>query len=104
MTQLFSIDPLFQANRILPLRCRYPFDYTISPYYELLYVSHIVIQLVIVVEFVVFSSFVLSMAFLLGSQYDILCCSLKNLVPTTLQRINSPETVVRLRFVLYLSL
>lgn len=92
-TGIVSVLPLFQESRVLPLRCWYPFDQTISPYYELLYASQILVQIVMPLSFCVAMVLPMGMAFLLCGQYDILFCSLRN-VPWTAMRYLSPGRAV----------
>lgn len=92
-TGIVSVVPLFQSGRELPLRCWYPFDQTVSPFYELLYASQILIQIIMPLSFCQGICLPMAMAFLLCGQYDILFCSLRN-VPWTAVRFLSPTRAV----------
>lgn len=99
-TGIVSLLPLLQKHRTLPLKCWYPFDATVSPYYEALYVSQVLVQIIMPLSFCMTMTVPLVMAFLLCSQYDVLCCSLRNL-PWTAMRMASPgeQGVYRMKFV-----
>lgn len=80
-TAVFSsmLVPQFKGNRALPLQAWYPFDATVSPYYELAYIHHAVGCFVLTCQnlytellFGGFSNFV-------GIQCDLLCYNLKNI-------------------------
>lgn len=98
-----SLFPLFQENRVLPLKCWYPFDFTVSPYYEIVYLSQSLVQLVMPLSFCVTMTIPIGMAFLVCGQYDLLCCSVKNL-PWAAIRYASTETdsAVMLKYLLVL--
>lgn len=100
-TQFWTIFSLIQSDRVLPLKCWYPFDYTISPYYEVLFVVQVFVQLVVPFGYILFTAFALTAAFLLGSQYDIMFCSLKNVMATTWRKVDSPGTVLKLKCVYF---
>lgn len=87
---IVSALPLFQSTkRTLPLNVWHPFDATRTPYYQLLYVAQVLVQVAMPLSFCASMAVPLSMAVLLCAQYDVLCCDLKNL-PWTALRLAAP--------------
>ncbi|ALC45946.1 Or83a [Drosophila busckii] len=75
--------PLAYGDRSLPLACWYPFDYTQPFVYELVFFLQAVGQIQVAAAFSASSGFHMVLGILLAGQYDILFCSLKNVLATS---------------------
>ncbi|XP_036229332.2 odorant receptor 83a [Bactrocera oleae] len=75
--------PIIYNDRTLPLTCWYPVDYKAPIIYEIAYTFQTVAQLQLAATFLVSSVYFIAACFLLSGQFDILNCSLKNIVATT---------------------
>nr|UZH23392.1 odorant receptor 83a1 [Anastrepha ludens] len=74
--------PIFYEERSLPLPCWYPIDYKTTFIYPMAYFLQIVAQLQLAAAFALSSVYFMVLCFLLSAQFDILNCSLKNIVAT----------------------
>ncbi|XP_011203781.3 odorant receptor 83a isoform X1 [Bactrocera dorsalis] len=75
--------PIIYRNRTLPLVCWYPVDYKTPFVYEIAYFFQTIALVQFSTLFMVGSAYFLSLCYLLSGQFDILYCSLKNIVATT---------------------
>lgn len=93
----------FTKERDLPLNAWYPFDkfvscldtyfnvnfnesFKASPMYELLFVIQTIAQFMLALAHCTPSSIFLSASIMICGQYDLLCCSLKNLLNTAMMK------------------
>nr|AID61225.1 odorant receptor [Calliphora stygia] len=76
------ILPITYGDRSLPLTCWYPFDYKQPVIYEILYFLQSVGQIQVAASFSASSGFHMVLSILISGQYDILFCSLKNILAT----------------------
>ncbi|XP_011184142.1 odorant receptor 83a-like [Zeugodacus cucurbitae] len=77
------ILPIIYNDRSLPLPCWYPVNYKAPFIFQILYFFQILAQLQMSAAFTVSSVYFISLCFLLSGQFDVLNCSLKNIVATT---------------------
>ncbi|XP_036228763.1 odorant receptor 83a [Bactrocera oleae] len=84
--------PIFNQDRSLPLACWYPIDYKVPIVYELIYFLQTVGQLQIAGAFGGTSAFYLLVSVLFSGQFDILNCSLKNILATTYLILRKPKS------------
>lgn len=116
----WAILPISYGDRSLPLNCWYPFDYKVSellffikniniyfifqkPFvYEIVYFLQFVAQLQVAASFSASSGFHMVLSILISGQYDILFCSLKNILATVAITRNAPKR--ELRFVIIVRL
>ncbi|XP_054081729.1 odorant receptor 83a-like [Zeugodacus cucurbitae] len=75
--------PIFDQDRSLPLACWYPIDYKVPVVYEVVYFLQTVGQLQVAGAFGCTSAFYLLVSVLFSGQFDVLNCSLKNILATT---------------------
>lgn len=78
------ISPILSGTRQLPVDTWYPFDYTQSPYYEIVYLLQMMgtLQSGMVYSSIIVLSF--SITTLMVAQYDLLYCSIHNLIYTAM--------------------
>ncbi|CAD6996364.1 unnamed protein product [Ceratitis capitata] len=76
-------QPVVYEERTLPLPCWYPFDYKAPFIYPLAYFLQVIAQLQLALTFVTNSIYFTVLCFLLCGQFDVLNCSLKNILATT---------------------
>ncbi|XP_037943035.1 odorant receptor 83a [Teleopsis dalmanni] len=81
-TIFWLILPIAYGDHSLPLRCWYPFDYKEPLIYETMYFFQAIGQLQVAAAFSASSGFHMVLAILISGQYDILYCSLKNVMAT----------------------
>ncbi|XP_054747868.1 odorant receptor 83a-like [Anastrepha obliqua] len=77
------VVPILNRDHSLPLACWYPIDYKVPYIYEIVYLLQIIGQLQIAGAFGCTSAFYLLVSVLISGQFDILNCSLKNILATT---------------------
>ncbi|XP_017478187.1 PREDICTED: odorant receptor 83a [Rhagoletis zephyria] len=82
--------PIFNQERTLPLACWYPIDYKVPIVYEIVYLLQVIGQLQIAGAFGCTSSFFLLVSLLFSGQFDILNCSLKNILAKTYLNLRKP--------------
>lgn len=91
----WAVYPLFAATRSLPLVAWYPFDALASPLYEFVYTIQTIAQIELALVFCTSSAFTLSASIMICGQYDVLFCSLKNLMHTAMLRNGRYGDVLR---------
>ncbi|KAM7361934.1 odorant receptor 83a-like [Cochliomyia hominivorax] len=89
------IVPIAHGDRSLPLACWYPFDYKKSVIYEILYFLQSVGQFQVASAFCGSSGFHMILSILISGQYDILFCSLKNILATVAIERNASKSELR---------
>ncbi|KAM7362731.1 odorant receptor 83a-like [Cochliomyia hominivorax] len=89
------IVPISYGDRSLPLACWYPFDYKRPVIYEIMYFLQSVAQIQVAAAFSASSGFHMVLAILISGQYDILCCSLKNILATVAIEMNVTNSELR---------
>ncbi|XP_028896796.2 odorant receptor 83a-like [Zeugodacus cucurbitae] len=77
------ILPIIFNERTLPLPCWYPLDYEAPIIFQIAYFFQTVAQLQLSAAFSISSVYFIAVCFLLSGQFDVLHCSLKNIVATT---------------------
>lgn len=108
--------PLAYGDRSLPLSCWYPFDYKVGnllgnfslkklylfsfclqePFvYEAMYFLQFVGQIQVAAAFSASSGFHMVLGILISGQYDVLNCSLKNILATVALNNNSTKTELK---------
>ncbi|KNC30410.1 putative odorant receptor 83a [Lucilia cuprina] len=90
-TIFWSILPITFGDRSLPLACWYPFDYKQPIIYEIIYFLQFIGQTQVSAAFSASSGFYMTLCILITGQYDILFCSLKNVLATV--AINRREEI-----------
>ncbi|KAM7361784.1 odorant receptor 83a-like [Cochliomyia hominivorax] len=94
---LWAMLPITNNDRSLPLTCWYPFDYKKPVIYEIVYILQFVGQIQVAASFCGSSGFHMVLSILISGQYDILFCSLKNIVATVaLKQGESKENLRKL--------
>uniref|UniRef100_A0A1I8NU41 Odorant receptor n=1 Tax=Stomoxys calcitrans TaxID=35570 RepID=A0A1I8NU41_STOCA len=97
-TVFWLILPIVYGDRSLPLACWYPLDYKAPTIYETIYFLQSVGQIQVAAAFSASSGFHMVLAILMSGQYDILFCSLKNILATVAVRMGkSKEDLRKLR-------
>ncbi|KAM7361413.1 odorant receptor 83a-like [Cochliomyia hominivorax] len=89
------IVPFAYNDRRLPLACWYPFDYKQPYIYETIYFLQFVGQIQVAAAFCGSSGFHMVLAVLISGQYDILFCSLKNILATVAIKRNATKSELR---------
>ncbi|XP_011203872.2 odorant receptor 83a [Bactrocera dorsalis] len=84
--------PIFNQDRSLPLACWYPIDFKVPIVYEFIYFLQTVGQLQIAAAFGCTSAFYVLIAVIFSGQFDILNCSLKNILATTYIILRKPKS------------
>ncbi|XP_068158139.1 odorant receptor 83a [Drosophila tropicalis] len=82
-TIFWLILPIAYRDNSLPLACWYPFDYTQPIVYELVFLLQAVGQIQVAAAFASSSGAHMVLAILISGQFDVLFCSLKNVLATT---------------------
>ncbi|KAH8310504.1 hypothetical protein KR044_001721, partial [Drosophila immigrans] len=82
-TIFWLVLPIVYRDGSLPLACWYPFDYTQPIVYELIFFLQAMGQIQVAASFASSSGFHMVLGILISGQYDILYCSLKNVLVTT---------------------
>ncbi|XP_065354556.1 odorant receptor 83a-like [Calliphora vicina] len=105
-TTFWLILPIASGDRSLPLACWYPFDYKQPFIYEIMYFLQSVGQMQAAAAYSTSNGFYMTVCILISGQYDVLFCSLKNILATVainrrhkielrelyeLQKFNAPE-------------
>ncbi|KAH8278857.1 hypothetical protein KR018_010482, partial [Drosophila ironensis] len=75
--------PIVYRDRSLPLACWYPFDYTQPIVYEVVFFLQAMGQIQVAATFASSSGLHMVLCVLISGQYDVLFCSLKNVLATT---------------------
>ncbi|KAH8403669.1 hypothetical protein KR215_000539, partial [Drosophila sulfurigaster] len=88
-TIFWLVLPIVYRDGSLPLACWYPFDYTQPIVYELIFFLQAMGQIQVAASFASSSGFHMVLGILVSGQYDILYCSLKNVLATTYLRIGA---------------
>ncbi|XP_075167250.1 odorant receptor 83a [Haematobia irritans] len=97
-TVFWLILPIAYGDRSLPLACWYPLDYKEPIIYETIYFLQSVGQIQVAAAFSASSGFHMVMAILMSGQYDVLFCSLKNILATVaVQMGTTKEDLIKLR-------
>ncbi|XP_065372221.1 odorant receptor 83a-like [Calliphora vicina] len=81
-TTFWLILPIAYGDRSLPLACWYPFDYKQPFIYETMYLLQSVGQIQTAAAFSASSGFYMTLCIVISGQYDVLFCSLKNILAT----------------------
>ncbi|TMW48226.1 hypothetical protein DOY81_006697 [Sarcophaga bullata] len=81
-TIFWLILPITYGDRSLPLACWYPFNYEEPIVYEAMYFLQSVGQIQVAAAFSASSGFHMVLGILMSGQYDVLFCSLKNIIAT----------------------
>ncbi|XP_023301661.2 odorant receptor 83a [Lucilia cuprina] len=81
-TIFWLILPIAYGDSSLPLACWYPFDYKQPFVYETMYFLQSVGQIQVAAAFSASSGFHMVLGILISGQYDVLFCSLKNILAT----------------------
>ncbi|KAM7362742.1 odorant receptor 83a-like [Cochliomyia hominivorax] len=89
------IVPIAYGDRSLPLACWYPFDYKQPVIYETMYFLQFIGQIQIAAAFCGSSGFHMVLSILISGQYDILFCSLKNILATVAVDRNATKSELR---------
>lgn len=76
----YGIYPVLVRKRILPINIQYPFDTQSSPNFEILYFVQFFGQLQIGAIYSVYGTMWISVIILICGQFDILFCSVKNVL------------------------
>ncbi|XP_030374337.1 odorant receptor 83a-like [Scaptodrosophila lebanonensis] len=82
-TVFWLLLPIVYRDHSLPLACWYPFDFRQPIVYEVVYFLQSVGQIQVAAAFASSSGFHMVLAIQISGQYDILYCSLKNVLATT---------------------
>ncbi|XP_017855535.1 PREDICTED: odorant receptor 83a [Drosophila arizonae] len=82
-TIFWLVLPIAYRDRSLPLGCWYPFDYKQPLVYELVFFLQAVGQIQVAAAFASSSGFHMVLGILMSGQYDLLMCSLKNILATS---------------------
>ncbi|KAH8292240.1 hypothetical protein KR054_007551 [Drosophila jambulina] len=75
--------PIVYRDKSLPLACWYPFDYTQPIIYEVVFFLQAMGQIQVAASFASSSGLHMVLCVLISGQYDVLFCSLKNVLATT---------------------
>ncbi|KAH8340737.1 hypothetical protein KR059_005551, partial [Drosophila kikkawai] len=75
--------PIVYRDKSLPLACWYPFDYTQPIVYEVVFFLQAMGQIQVAASFASSSGLHMVLCVLISGQYDVLFCSLKNVLATT---------------------
>ncbi|KAH8383203.1 hypothetical protein KR009_007263 [Drosophila setifemur] len=75
--------PIVYRDKSLPLACWYPFDYTQPYVYEVVFFLQAVGQIQVAASFASSSGLHMVLCVLISGQYDVLFCSLKNVLATS---------------------
>ncbi|XP_017082078.1 odorant receptor 83a [Drosophila eugracilis] len=75
--------PIAYRDKSLPLACWYPFDYTQPVVYEVVFFLQAMGQIQVAASFASSSGLHMVLCVLISGQYDVLFCSLKNVLATT---------------------
>ncbi|XP_017044291.1 odorant receptor 83a [Drosophila ficusphila] len=75
--------PIAYRDKSLPLACWYPFDYTQPIVYEVVFFLQAMGQIQVAASFASSSGLHMVLCVLISGQYDVLFCSLKNVLATT---------------------
>ncbi|KAM7361415.1 odorant receptor 83a-like [Cochliomyia hominivorax] len=94
-TIFWLILPIAYGDRSLPLACWYPFDYKQPVIYETMYFLQSVGQIQVAAAFSASSGFHMVLGILISGQYDILFCSLKNILATVAIKRNASKSKLR---------
>uniref|UniRef100_A0A1I8N8N8 Odorant receptor n=1 Tax=Musca domestica TaxID=7370 RepID=A0A1I8N8N8_MUSDO len=89
------IIPITYDDRSLPLSCWYPVDYKKPIIYEIIYFLQAVAQIQVAAAFSASSGLHMTLSILLSGQYDVLFCSLKNILANVALRMQSTEQQLR---------
>ncbi|XP_034488060.1 odorant receptor 83a [Drosophila innubila] len=82
-TIFWLVLPIVYRDRSLPLACWYPFDYTQPIVYEFIFFLQAMGQIQVAASFSSSSGFHMVLGILICGQYDVLFCSLKNVLATS---------------------
>ncbi|XP_016981840.2 odorant receptor 83a [Drosophila rhopaloa] len=82
-TIFWLVLPIAYRDKSLPLACWYPFDYTQPFVYEIVFFLQAVGQIQVAAAFASSSGLHMVLCVLLSGQYDVLFCSLKNVLATS---------------------
>jgi hypothetical protein len=91
---MWTISPLIDSSgkdRQLPLPAWYPYNTTISPYYEITYVCQVISMWFLATANMNMDSLIAALMMYVGTQCDILCDDLKNLPKTHKPRDNETD-------------
>ncbi|XP_055708520.1 odorant receptor 83a [Phlebotomus papatasi] len=80
----WAFSPILTGVRALPLQSWYPFDALKSPQYEILYACQCLGQINVAIGFGIVGAMLMSKITLVNVQYDMLFCSIKNLLYTAM--------------------
>ncbi|XP_037048851.1 putative odorant receptor 85e [Bradysia coprophila] len=83
-TLKFGLTPIITRKRMLPLKLMYPFETLESPTYEILMILQSIAQVNVGFGFLICVNFGVVIAMLIGTQYDILAVSNKNILHTAM--------------------
>ncbi|EDW59866.1 uncharacterized protein Dvir_GJ24721 [Drosophila virilis] len=82
-TVFWLMLPIVYRDRSLPLACWYPFNYSQPIVYELVFFLQAVGQIQVAAAFASSSGFHMVLGIVISGQYDLLSCSLKNILATS---------------------
>ncbi|SPP84356.1 odorant receptor 83a [Drosophila guanche] len=82
-TIFWLVLPIAYRDNSLPLACWYPFDYTQPIVYEVVFFLQAMGQIQVAASFASSSGLHMVLCVLLSGQYDVLFCSLKNVLATS---------------------
>ncbi|KAH8417097.1 hypothetical protein KR222_003073 [Zaprionus bogoriensis] len=85
-TIFWLVLPIVYRDGSLPLACWYPFDYTQPIVYEVVFFLQAMGQIQVAASFASSSGFHMVLGILMSGQYDVLFCSLKNVLATSYLR------------------
>ncbi|KAI8043897.1 odorant receptor 83a [Drosophila gunungcola] len=87
--------PIAYRDKSLPLACWYPFDYTQPTVYEIVFFLQAVGQIQVAASFASSSGLHMVLCILLSGQYDVLFCSLKNVLATSYIKMGADMAELR---------
>ncbi|XP_030374334.1 odorant receptor 83a [Scaptodrosophila lebanonensis] len=82
-TIFWLVLPIAYGDKSLPLSCWYPFDYKQPVVYEIVFFLQSMGQITVAAAFASSSGFYMVLSILILGQYDVLFCTLKNVIATT---------------------
>ncbi|KAM8703545.1 hypothetical protein ACLKA7_008207 [Drosophila subpalustris] len=88
--------PIVYRDKSLPLACWYPFDYKQPIVYEIVFLLQGMGQIQISAAFTAGSGLYMVLAILMSGQYDILFCSLKNVLATSYLEMGATLSELRM--------